>query len=310
MSDEEEDPYDGEEEYEEVSDDEKRRIATHFLLSSPPGEIKHMLEELKVIVPSSVLNGKFLSGVFRKYNLSQYLVMKRDDGSRVIIAPDNEVDDTRYYDAETANVVTVDHLSQSITASTGASREDINRFAPPEEEVLRRHLAVSLASYIKSQFAPDRKASASSTVLSQGGSTFTLLSSSVSVNIGAYWTGSWRSRYTVQISGSGGKAQLSGKVNVMAHYFEQGNVTMKDKKELAPISLALPEKGDDDWESQASDAIIGAIAAHDGEVQRALAAVYVSMDSKALKDMRRVTAVTGMKFDWTGKLQTVAKTLG
>ena len=39
-------------EYEEIPDDEKVKVATHFLLSSPPGELK---EVLKGIEPSSFM---------------------------------------------------------------------------------------------------------------------------------------------------------------------------------------------------------------------------------------------------------------
>ena len=76
----EEDDYD---DFEEVSDDEKRKIARHFLLSSPPGEIKHLLKELQVIIPSEVLGPGFLNDVFEKYNETNLVAMKTEKGSAV-----------------------------------------------------------------------------------------------------------------------------------------------------------------------------------------------------------------------------------
>ena len=76
----EEDEYD---DFEDVSDDEKRKIARHFLLSSPPGEIKHLLKELQVIIPAEVMNAEFLSGVFEKYNETNMVAMKTDEGTLV-----------------------------------------------------------------------------------------------------------------------------------------------------------------------------------------------------------------------------------
>ena len=155
--------------------------------------------------------------------------------------------------------------------------------------------------YAKNTYAPDKGAAVSTASLATGGGAHTLLISSRNVNLGAYWSGSWRSRYAVQASG--GSAKVSGRVQVKAHYFEEGNVQMKESKELPEVEVDLAGKD----AGASAVAVLKAISAHESKLQVALAEVYTSMDDKVLKDMRRTLPLTGQHFDWTGRMATVAK---
>lgn len=295
----EEDEYD---DFEDVSDDEKRKIARHFLLSSPPGEIKHLLKELQVIIPAEVMNAEFLSGVFEKYNETNMVAMKTDEGT-LIISADTKVGNNRYYDPASKMIATVDHAAQAVTgleAAEGAEQEGV---AAPADEVLRKALEEVLSAYAKNTYAPDKGASVSTASLATGGGAHTLLISSVNTNLGAYWSGSWRSRYTVQ--GSQGSVKVSGRVQIKAHYFEEGNVQMKESKELSEVEIDVDGKD----EQAVAVAILEAISEHESKLQLALAEVYISMDDKVLKDMRRTLPLTGQHFDWTGRMATVAKSV-
>lgn len=84
--------------------------------------------------------------------------------------------------------------------------------AAPADEVLRKALEEVLSAYAKNTYAPDKGASVSTASLATGGGAHTLLISSVNTNLGAYWSGSWRSRYTVQ--GSQGSVKVSGRVQI------------------------------------------------------------------------------------------------
>ena len=61
-----------EEEYEEISAEEKLRIATHFLLSAPAGEARELLEDVRKVVGAAVLTEAALGNVFRTYNLENH----------------------------------------------------------------------------------------------------------------------------------------------------------------------------------------------------------------------------------------------
>ena len=68
----------------EIPDEEKLAIATHFLLSSPPHEVKEVLGDVKVVLnPPTLLTDGVLKGIFRKYNTQNFEVVETEDGKRV-----------------------------------------------------------------------------------------------------------------------------------------------------------------------------------------------------------------------------------
>ena len=65
----------------DIPDEEKLAIATHFLLSSPPAEVKEVLGDVKVVLnPPSLLTDGVLKGIFRKYNTQNFEVAESDAG--------------------------------------------------------------------------------------------------------------------------------------------------------------------------------------------------------------------------------------
>ena len=57
----------------DIPDEEKVAIATHFLLSSPPGEIKEVLGDVKVVLnPPTLLTDGVLRSVFRRMDGRRY----------------------------------------------------------------------------------------------------------------------------------------------------------------------------------------------------------------------------------------------
>ena len=66
--------------------------------------------------------------------------------------------------------------------------------------------------YANNTYAPDKGASVSTAVLATGNGAFTALVSSRNVNLGAYWSGSWRSRYSIQVTD--GAAKVAGRVQI------------------------------------------------------------------------------------------------
>ena len=62
----------------QIPDEEKLAIATHFLLSSPPYEIKEVLADVKVVLnPPTLLTDGVLKGIFCKYNTQNFEVVEK-----------------------------------------------------------------------------------------------------------------------------------------------------------------------------------------------------------------------------------------
>ena len=101
-----------EEEYEEISDEEKLKIATHFLLSSPPGEVQELLGDVKNIIPDSVLSEDKIKGIFRTYNLDQQTLSETTGGDAMLVSKHGEIDDNHYVDPRAGKVYGFNHVTQ------------------------------------------------------------------------------------------------------------------------------------------------------------------------------------------------------
>jgi len=66
----------------DIPDEEKLAIATHYLLSSPPAEVKEVLADVKVVLnPPTLLTDGVLKGIFRRYNTTNFEVVDADGTS-------------------------------------------------------------------------------------------------------------------------------------------------------------------------------------------------------------------------------------
>jgi hypothetical protein len=129
-------------------------------------------------------------------------------------------------------------------------------------------------------------------------------------NLKNFWAGSFRGRYTVTFpapnaadgaeGGSGGSgaaaggASLSGSVRVLTHYFEGGNVQMRDGKEVKGVKLAFDSASPDSFAA----ALVKAVAAVEDSVLAGLDGTYDALAGAALKEVRRALPVSGSKFSW------------
>ena len=105
-----------EEEYEEISAEEKLRIATHFLLSAPPGEVNELLADVRKVVAESggdeVLTDSALGNIFRTYNIQNHTLAETEAGSYMLVSKHGEVDGTHYIDTRAGKVYGFNHMTQ------------------------------------------------------------------------------------------------------------------------------------------------------------------------------------------------------
>jgi capping protein alpha len=118
-------------------------------------------------------------------------------------------------------------------------------------------------------------------------------------NLKNYYAGQWSSKW--QIAFHGGSADFSGKIQIHAHYFEEGNVQLQTSKDIERQTI---KKSDP---SHFSETILQSIQNSENELQKGLEEMYTSMKDETLKSMRRVMTVTRTKFNWNVSEHRLAK---
>ncbi|KAI9637904.1 putative F-actin capping [Dioszegia hungarica] len=104
----------------------------------------------------------------------------------------------------------------------------------------------------------------------------------------AFWTGRWRTCWTVDKAA----AKVEGKLLVDVHYFEQGNVQLTTQHKA---SFAYPSEVS--GQSIASQ-IVTTISKVEAAYQMELQDVYGDLGDKVFRSLRRALPVTRQKVDW------------
>ena len=112
--------------------------------------------------------------------------------------------------------------------------------------------------------------------------TFTLAIVGNRYNPANFWTGRWRSLYTVDLE----RGTVEGTIALQTHYFEAGNVQLATRKAIHIDGTAT-----------AKDAV-KRIGAAEKAYQLALNEAYADMTERSFKELRRALPVHKQKIDW------------
>eukprot|EP00944_MAST-04C_sp_MAST-4C-sp1_P000456 g456.t1 len=272
-----------EEEYfeEEISDEEKVKIATHYLMSSPPAEIREVEKDVRVLVPSSVLSNKTIVDTYRKYNLENFTVGQTPDGSNMLVCKAGEVDETHYKDPRAKKVYGYDHREQQWKAEDGT-------YEAGDSEDTRDAVQKAIDKYVSAYYRNDKDAKSAAAVYSTSDGKLEIRICGVASDLRNYWSGRWKSSYTVDL----GTSTITGSTKLLAHYFEDGNVQMQTSQNFKGTFTAQGEA--------LGTALTDMIKKFESDLHNELGEMYTSMSAETFKDMRRILPVTKQKFDWSG----------
>lgn len=105
-----------------------------------------------------------------------------------------------------------------------------------------------------------------------------------------FWNGRWRSWYLFDPS----SGRVSGSIELDIHYFEDGNVRMKTRKE---IGIVTDEQNSNNDEKIAVD-LVAKIAAAEAKYQEEVNHSFVGLNEGPFKALRRQLPVTRSKMNW------------
>ncbi|EGR31725.1 hypothetical protein IMG5_103260 [Ichthyophthirius multifiliis] len=111
--------------------------------------------------------------------------------------------------------------------------------------------------------------------------------------LSTFSSGEWISEWKLD------REQLQGKIRINSHFFEDGNVALKNVKNVIE---SAPIKGQNIDEE--SKDIVNKIIDNESKIQDSLEVIYENMSDKFFKGMRRILPVTNQKMNWD---QTVHK---
>ena len=166
----------------------------------------------------------------------------------------------------------------------------------------RSAVQTKMDEYMSSQYGASADAKAACAVYGTADGNLVVCCTGVATNLRNWWSGSWKGEYKITLAD--GSAQINGKVNLLAHYFEDGNVQMNTEKVFNNDGVGFSDS------SELGEAICNAICEWENELQAGLETMYTGMSDQTFKDMRRILPVTKTTFDWSGSQLKLASGAG
>jgi len=263
----------------------KQNIATYFVMSSPPGEVDDVITDVvKLVADSSAVGDEVINAILKDYNAEQLVWgPDLDEKTPIMVSAFGAVAGDEYVDANTGRVLKFDHRRRKFTELT-----DKKQTLPGPVAAYRAAVQKSVDTYVAGSFKAGK---AVASVYGADTGVLTVCLSAKNVNLGNFWSGSWRSVYHINISRRG-PSELKGNIKVQVHYFEDGNVQLHTNYDRV-ASVAVGSEDDTGRE------VAKALNKIESDFQSNLEEMYVNMHRTTFKSMRRFLPISKNPMTWS-----------
>ncbi|CAN8001689.1 unnamed protein product [Ixodes hexagonus] len=283
---------------EPISDQEKVRIVSDFILLAPPGEFNEVFNDVRLLLNNDTLLKEGASSAFAQYNKDQLTpVDVEGSDSKALITHYNDLGEGRFYDTRTRQSFRYDHLRKEASdyqthagGSLGQGGDSAGG-AAGYAETWRAALEEAWTQYAREHYRHGACAVYDRSTNSQE---VTLVACLEDHQFQAqnFWNGRWRSVWTVNFPTGASSADVKGLVKVQVHYYEDGNVQLVSSKEIKS-TLSITS------EQQAAKEFVQVVEDAENEYQTAISENYQTMSDTTFKALRRQLPLTRTKIDWT-----------
>jgi capping protein alpha len=277
----------------EASPEQKLNIATYFIMSSPTGECDDVVTDVSKLVDKSTMSNDNLEKILKDYNCENMVWGADPEDNKappILVTAYGQVAADQYLDPNTGRVLKFDHKKRKFT---GAS--DKKQSLGDDVAGYRNAIAKSVETYMTSQYKSGKVVSA---VYGADNGQITICVSSKNVNLSNFWSGGWRSVFTINV-GKKGASELKANVKVQVHYFEDGNVQLHTNID----KTASIEVGDEETTAKAVSKAINKI---ETDFQANLEEMYVNMHRTTFKAMRRFLPINRQPMTWSAAAHSLA----
>ncbi|KAL1122451.1 hypothetical protein AAG570_002782 [Ranatra chinensis] len=267
---------------ETITDQEKVRIVSNFILHSPPGEFNEVFNDARILLNNDTLLKEGAIGVFGEYSKAQLTPVKiKNSEYPVLISDNNDLGSNRFYDPRSKQSFKYDPLRRETS--------NYDSWEPEEgTEKWRAALETELDLYISNHYK-----NGTSSVFSKREDGKVVLTACIEAHLFQpknCWNGCWRSQWSVSLDS--GNADIKGILKVQVHYYEDGNVQLIGSKEIVENIQATDEE-------HLARELIKMFEESESDYQTAISENYLTMSDTTFKALRRQLPVTRSKIDWS-----------
>lgn len=250
----------------------------------------------------------------------------------ITLCPENELPDGRIVSSVTRKAYVIDPIQAAVNHvyHSTENEEDVScnffqlnssssvvpsDISPETIEEYRQNLAQGLHNYALQTYAPitlgsanairgadiyysslpsSSSGSASASSSASSSSLYTIVTSVLVRNMKSYWSGTLRGKYTVSLL-TNGSGSIQGSLYLCTHYYENGNVQMKDTKDLSSVPFSF----DPTNTSTLTTAILRILSKHEETLLLKLDDLFDTLTTLSFKDIRRALPVSGTKYSWS-----------
>ncbi|GAA5815549.1 hypothetical protein MFLAVUS_009061 [Mucor flavus] len=259
-----------------VSIEDKVKIAAGFLLSSPPGEVNDVFNDVRALVNNDDGLQDGILQALEQYNTEQHITVTPPGlDHEVIVTKHGKIGEDRYLDPRSKQTFKFDHMR--LTAS------DLEEYTEEQAlDSLRTAVETECVKYVEDHF-PNGVCTVHCT---ETDITIAIVDNKYNPN--NFWNGRWLAAWIYDTQST----DLKGTTKVSVHYYEDGNVQLNAEKNFE----TKVAKNDD--EQQLAKLLVKEIAGFDKKYHTSMNESYSELAESTFKGLRRALPMTRNKMDW------------